>query len=32
MRAAWMRARAELRAGWRATLALVVLIGLGGGR
>src|SRR5437879_5121170 len=31
MPGAWMRARAELRARWRSTLAFVVLIGVAGG-
>jgi len=31
MGAVWFRARAELRASWRAWLALTILIGLAGG-
>lgn len=31
MAAVWMRARAELRAGWRGVLALVLLVGVAGG-
>src|ERR671931_2801091 len=31
MSAIWMRARAELRSNWRATVALVLMIGLAGG-
>lgn len=31
MSAIWMRARTELRSGWRAAVSLVLLIGIGGG-
>src|SRR5205823_9573940 len=31
MSAVWMRARAELRARWRASIALAIVIGLAGG-
>lgn len=31
MNAVWMRARAEMRAGWRAVLSLALLVGIAGG-
>src|SRR6266516_452554 len=31
MRAIWLRASAELRSRWRATLALIILVGLAAG-
>ena len=31
MTAVWLAVRSRLRSGWRSTLALVLLVGLGGG-